>query len=56
MATVLAYAANVSGVLSFPLAVVAAWAPARKWLREHRHRSQPRHRRGGRHRLNGARH
>lgn len=42
--TVLAYAANVSGVLSFPLAVVAAWLPARKWLQEHRHRSyRPRH-------------
>jgi hypothetical protein len=33
MAAVLAYVAEVSGVLSFPLSAVAAWVPARKWLR-----------------------
>ncbi len=47
--TVLAYAAEVSGVLAFPLAVVAAGAPTRKWIREHRSSGyRPRHARPGR--------
>jgi hypothetical protein len=40
---VLAYAADVSGVLSLLLALPGTWVSARKWLREHRSRYCPRH-------------
>lgn len=57
MAAVLAYAAEVSGVLAFLLTLPGAWASARKWLTEHRSRGyRPRHARPGRfQRRSGAR-
>jgi hypothetical protein len=44
MAPMLSYAAEVSEVLTFLLALAGAWVSARKWLREHRSRGyRPRH-------------
>jgi len=48
MAAVLSYAVEVSGVLAFLLALPGAWASARTWTRQHRHRGyRPRHARRG---------